>query len=181
MEGQILLWLQENMRTDWLTHIIKFITSLSNGGVLWIVLAIVLVFIKKTRKDGFMLGVGLMLHLLLCNAILKNVFRRPRPYVEIEGLTSMLGKLSDYSFPSGHTAVTFMVAIILFKRFPKYVGISMYVLAVLTGFSRMYLGVHYPTDILGGAVLGTVIGLGAMYIVDKYYNKREEKEKLNKN
>ena len=171
--------LERNFRID--SNVMKFITTLSNGGIVWIVLAIILLCVKKTRIEGVMLSIGLGLHVLTCNVLVKNLVRRPRPYEEIEGLVSLLGKLSDYSFPSGHTTVTFMVAIILIKRYPKYIGSIVYGIALLTGFSRMYLGVHYLTDILGGVVLGTTIGLLAIYIGNKCCENKREDEILKKN
>lgn len=181
MDGQILLWIQDNLRYDWLTSIMKFISFISNGGILWIVLAAILIFVKKTKREGITLAIGLILHVLTCNILVKNLVRRPRPYVEVDGLKSLIGNLSDYSFPSGHTTVMFMIAMVFVKKFPKHIGIIMYILAILTGFSRMYLGVHYPTDIIGGAVLGSLIGLFAVYIEERLVEKDKKKKVLKNN
>lgn len=171
IEGQILIWIQENIRNNWLTILMKGISLLSNMGIMWIVLAALFLIVKKTRKEGVTLAIGLILHVIVCNVLLKNIVARPRPYTEVEGLVSLIGKLSDYSFPSGHTVVTFMGATVLYKKFPKYIGITAFIWAVITGFSRMYLGVHYLTDILGGGILGIILGYVVVLIVQKLDRK----------
>lgn len=101
------------------------------------------------------------------NLFLKNVVARTRPYEVVEGLTRLIEKQSDYSFPSGHTAASFAAAVILFLQLPKKYGIPALILAVLISFSRLYLGVHYPTDVLAGAVSGTLIALAVHWIFGK--------------
>lgn len=101
------------------------------------------------------------------NLFLKNVVARTRPYEVVEGLTRLIEKQSDYSFPSGHTAASFAAAVILFLQLPKKYGIPALILAVLISFSRLYLGVHYPTDVLAGAVSGTLIALAVHWIFEK--------------
>lgn len=158
-EQNILLWLQNNMRNDILNHIMKLITSLGNGGIIWIITALVLLIPKKTRKTGIMVISGLLLSLIVNNIILKNLVARTRPYDMIAGLTSLVGIQSDYSFPSGHAASSFVAAVIIFKSLPKKYGIPALILAFLISFSRLYVGVHYPTDVIAGALIATIIGL----------------------
>ena len=92
----------------------------------------------------------------------------------MEGLTRLIEKQSDYSFPSGHTAASFAAAVILFLQLPKKYGIPALILAVLISFSRLYLGVHYPTDVLAGAVSGTLIALAVHWIFEKKKEKHSE-------
>ena len=105
---------------------------------------------------------------------LKNVVARTRPYEVVEGLTRLIEKQSDYSFPSGHTAASFAAAVILFLQLPKKYGIPALILAVLISFSRLYLGVHYATDVLAGAVSGTLIALAVHWIFEKKKEKHSE-------
>jgi len=157
VEGQILLWIQENLRCDVLTVFFRFITSLGNNGIIWIILTIVLLVVKKYRKVGVMSAAALICSLIINNLLLKNVVARIRPYEVVEGLQRLLPAQSDYSFPSGHTGSSFAAAVIFFMYLPKRYGIPAMVLAVLIAFSRPYLGVHYVSDVLGGAFIGTVI------------------------
>ena len=103
MEADILLWIQNNIRNDVLTPIFKFVTTLGNAGMIWIVLSVGLLIPKKTRRVGVLALVSLSFSALIDNVILKNVVARTRPYDVIEGLTSLVGSQKDYSFPSGHT------------------------------------------------------------------------------
>lgn len=159
MEADILLWIQNNIRNDVLTPIFKFITTLGNAGVIWIVLSVGLLIPKKTRRVGVLALVSLLFSALIDNVILKNVVARTRPYDVIEGLTSLVGAQKDYSFPSGHTGSAFAAAGVMFRGLTKKFGIPILVFACLMGLSRLYVGVHYPSDVLGGALIGTGIAL----------------------
>ena len=128
-EQNILLWIQNNMRNDILNHIMIFITSLGNGGAIWVIMAMGLLIPKKTRKTGIMVISGLLLSLIINNIILKNLVARTRPYDMIAGLTSLVGIQRDYSFPSGHTASSFVAAIIMFRNLLKKYGIPALTLA----------------------------------------------------
>lgn len=159
MEADILLWIQNNIRNDVLTPIFKFITTLGNAGVIWIVLSVGLLIPKKIRRVGVLTLVSLLFSALIDNVILKNVVARTRPYDLIEGLTSLVGAQKDYSFPSGHTGSAFAAAVVMFLGLPKKYGIPILVFACLMGLSRLYVGVHYPSDVLGGVLIGTGIAL----------------------
>ena len=142
-----------------LTPIFKFITTLGNAGVIWIILSVGLLIPKKTRRVGVLTLVSLLFSALIDNVILKNVVARTRPYDLIEGLTSLVGAQKDYSFPSGHTGSAFAAAVVMFLGLPKKFGIPILVFACLMGLSRLYVGVHYPSDVLGGVLIGTGIAL----------------------
>ena len=167
MESSILLWVQENLRSDTLTPIVKFITTLGNAGILWIILSAIFLCFKKTRKIGLMTSLSLILDLLSVNVLIKNLAARTRPYEVIEGLTSLIGPQSDFSFPSGHTAASFAFATVILFTAPKKYSVPTLILATLIALSRIYLGVHYPTDILGGIVIGAVCGICSVYIIKK--------------
>lgn len=156
-EGQILLWIQENLRCDILTGFFKFITSLGDNGIIWIILTIVLLAVKKYRKVGLMSTAALLCSLIINNLLLKNIIARTRPYEVIAGLQRLLPAQADYSFPSGHTGSSFAAAVIFYMYLPKKYGIPAMVLAFLIGFSRLYLGVHYVSDVLGGVFIGIII------------------------
>lgn len=159
MDSNILLFIQEYIRNPITDPIFKFITSLGNGGFIWILCTILLLLFKKTRKIGFMCAVALLASLVLNNLILKNLIARARPYDMIQGLKILVEAPTDFSFPSGHTASSFAAATVLFLTVPKKYGILALVLAALMGFSRLYIGVHYPTDVLAGLISGVLIAL----------------------
>ena len=144
LDGNILLWIQEHVRQDALTPVIKFITHLGDAGWFWITLAVVLLILKKTRKIGLLTGCSLLVSFLT------------RPYEVVEGLHRMIEAQPDFSFPSGHTASSFAAAVVIFILCPKKAGVPVLVLAFLIMLSRLYVGVHYPTDVLAGMITGTL-------------------------
>lgn len=158
-EGNILLWIQENLRSEVITPVFQVITTLGNYGMIWIFLVFVFLCVKETRKVGLLSGISLAVTFLINNLIAKNFFHRTRPYEVYELLQPLIEKPLDYSFPSGHTAAAFGTAVVLFLLLRDWRGISAMILAVFMGFSRLYVGVHYPTDVLGGALLGTGVAL----------------------
>ena len=140
----------QNLRTPAADVLMPFITSFGNGGVIWIVLTVILLL------DG-----------IFCNLLLKNLVRRIRPCDINDAVRLLIPYPSDYSFPSGHTAVSFAAASALYFAGEKYLWKAALVLAAFIAFSRMYLYVHYPTDILGGALLGILCGYLGCRIVQK--------------
>jgi undecaprenyl-diphosphatase len=174
MEEMILLFIQNHIRCALLNPIIIFITHLGDSGLIWILICILLLIFKKTRTIGLMIVVSLLLSLLVNNLCLKNMFMRTRPYEAINQLTRLIEAQSDYSFPSGHSASSFAAAIILYKTLPKKYGILALVLAFLIAISRLYVGVHYPTDVLFGILSGTLIALFTIKIFNKYKIKLPE-------
>ena len=156
LDGEILLQIQQHLRTDMLTPLMKFVTFLGNGGWFWILCAVVLLAIPRTRKTGYAAVLSLIFGVIVTNLLLKNIVARPRPFEEIEALIPLIAKPTDFSFPSGHTTASFAVALVMLRMLPKKIGIPAVVLAALVAFSRLYLGVHYPTDVLVGFVVALV-------------------------
>lgn len=165
LDGKILLFIQDFLRFEWLTKVMKFVTSLGDGGLIWIVLAAIFLCMKRYRKTGTAMAVALLIGYLVTNLLLKNLVMRPRPYEVISGLQALIGPLGDSSFPSGHATSSIAAGVVVLKGAPKYVGITAFVLAVMIALSRLYLGVHYPTDVLAGALIGLFAAFSAKYIV----------------
>lgn len=165
LDGQILLWIQEYLRLDFLTPIWIVITKLGDAGAVWIVLTVILLMNRKTRTVGCMSALALLSALFVDNIILKNLVARIRPYEVVDGLKLLIEKQGDFSFPSGHTGSSFAAAVVYFTELPKKYGVPLLILAILIGCSRLYVGVHYPSDVLAGAVIGTVLALLARRIV----------------
>ncbi len=157
IELSILDWIQ-TLHTPFLDKIMVFITRLGDAGIIWIVLSIVLLLIPKTRKSGAVMVVALVVDVLLCNIVLKNLVARTRPYDVNTGVHLLVAKLHDYSFPSGHTAASFTSVTALYLAGEKKLWKFALVLACLIAISRLYLYVHYPTDVLGGILFGVISG-----------------------
>lgn len=150
LDVSILLFIQEHIRCEAFNGFWKFITSLGDGGWFWIALSLVLVIPKKTRSVGIASLLSLGLGALLTNVALKNIVARPRPFDLTETIIPLIAKPHDYSFPSGHTCASFASALICYRMLPKKYGIPAVILAALIALSRLYVGVHYPTDVIGG-------------------------------
>lgn len=172
MELRFLDFLQ-TIHTPLLDKILAFITSLGNAGIVWIVLAVVLLILPKTRKTGIIVAAALLMDLVLCNLILKNLVARVRPYDVNTAIAILIKKPLDFSFPSGHTAASFAAMTALFLAKMKKAWIAALVLAVLIAFSRLYFYVHYPTDVLGGAIVGILSGIIGYAIVEKIDKRRK--------
>ena len=171
MEFEI-LYAINNLHNPILDKIMIAVTSLGNAGLMWIGIAVFLLFIKKTRKCGILMLISLISGLILGNGLLKNLIGRDRPCWIDPNIPLLIPNPHDYSFPSGHTLASFEAAVMIFLHNKKWGTISL-VFAVLIAFSRMYLFVHFPTDILGGIILGTVISLGVYYGYEKIKSKKE--------
>ena len=178
----VLNWIQEHITNPFCDAVLSFISMLGDYGLLWIVAAVVMLFFKKTRKTGLMVGAALILGLIFGNGILKNAIGRIRPY-DLENAmvtTPLIHKPSDLSFPSGHSLASFEFATVIFIRDKRF-GIPLLILAALIAFSRIYFYIHFPTDIICGALLGVVNGILAALIVNTVWNavaKRKTTKKL---
>ena len=155
----ILDWIQANMTSPVMDKIMPIITMLGDEGIFWIAWAVLLLLFPKTRKIGLGMGFAMIIGLLVCNVTLKPLIARIRPYDLKEQMGIVIPLLTermhDFSFPSGHTIASFEGAVVLLKN-SKKMGIPAMVIAVLIAFSRLYLYVHYPTDVLCSVVLGTI-------------------------
>lgn len=160
------------MKTSVLDIIMPFLTKLANGGFIWIVIAIVLLISRKYRVHGYKLCVALFAESILCNGILKLLIRRIRPSDVNSAITILINRPMDFSFPSGHTMISFAAATVIFNINKKW-GVGAFVLASLIGFSRLYLYVHYPSDVIVGAIFGVLVGIFALHITDYILSKRK--------
>ena len=174
IELSILDWIQ-TLHTPFLDKIMVFITRLGDAGIIWIVLSIVLLLIPKTRKSGAVMVAALVVDVLLCNIVLKNLVARTRPYDVNTGVHLLVAKLHDYSFPSGHTAASFASVTTLYLAGEKKLLKFALVLACLIAISRLYLYVHYPTDVLGGVLVGIAAGYGGYRVVKALERYKKEK------
>ena len=175
MEFEI-LYAINNMHNQILDKIMVALTTLGDAGIIWIILALVLICIKKTRRCGVLIILSLVTGLILGNGILKNLIARSRPCWIDQSIPLLIPNPHDYSFPSGHTLASFEAAIMIFLHNKKW-GIVALIIALLISFSRMYLFVHFPTDILGGIISGAIISISLYHLWNKLEKIRKEKSK----
>lgn len=149
-----ILHMIQGWRQDWLDAVMIFFTTLGDGGLIWIALGVAMAAIPRTRKCGISVLVAMAVTFLFGNLFLKNVIARQRPFTIDTSVRLIIPYPSEYSFPSGHTANGFTAASMIFAYYRRP-GIAALIVAGIIAFSRMYLFVHFPTDILGGIVLGS--------------------------
>lgn len=154
----------QRLHSPVLDEVMCFITKLGNAGGVWIAFCAVLFVWPKTRRCSLAVGLALIFDALLCNIILKPAFCRVRPCDLNHAVTLLIPRPADFSFPSGHTAASFAVVSALFFWGEQKLALSSLVLAALMAFSRMYLYVHYPTDILGGILVGCITGTAGSWM-----------------
>ena len=181
----ILAWIAANLQSAFGDAVMPVITLLGDAGIFWIAIAAVLLFFPKYRKIGLGMGAALVLGLLICNVAMKPLFARIRPYDYLWEHYGVQIKLlieaqHDFSFPSGHTLASFEAATVLAIHNKKF-GIPALILASLIAFSRLYLYVHYPTDVLFSIVLGIGLGFLGNFLVGKGYAVYEAKKQLRSN
>lgn len=168
LDWTILHWIQNMLVCPAMDFLMPKVTALGNGGAVWIFAAIVLLASKKYRKFGVFLLAGLAIGVLTGNLMLKPLIARPRPCWLDESVTLLISNPTDYSFPSGHTLSSVIGATVLTKANRKF-GLISIPLASLIAFSRLYLYVHFPTDILGAAVLGIAISLPICAVGERFW------------
>lgn len=168
MEYIILDFIRDNLSCPIMDKVMVGITFLGNAGWIWILMCVILIFIPKTRKIGLAVGLALILNLIICNLTLKPLIARTRPFDLKEGIELIISKPNDFSFPSGHTSVSFAASVAVFMNDKKY-GCFALALAVLIAFSRLYLYVHFPTDVLGGMVVGIGCAIASCFVMNRIF------------
>ena len=173
LDGQILLLIQDHLRFDALNPFMIQFTKLGEFGIIWIIITILLLIPKKSRRAGLCSALALIASLCVTNFFLKNYVARVRPYEVVEGLNSLIGPVGEWSFPSGHASSGFAAATAIYKSRPRRVGVPCIILAVLMCWSRLYIGVHYPSDVICGAIIGALLGLIMFWIFGEKDYKRK--------
>ncbi len=181
IDFSILDFIRENIACPVLDVIMKFITATGEQGIIWIVLALICLCFKKTRRCGAAMIIALLLAFIFGNLIIKPLVARPRPFIVRPETVLIIDPPGEYSFPSGHTFIAFSAATALFCGNKKF-GIPALIYGALMGFSRLYLYVHFPTDVLCGALFGIITGVTGHFAVVLFmnvFNKEKRKNKMN--
>ena len=176
----ILDWIAENLYCGFLDFLMPIITIFGDAGIFWIACAVILIIFPKQRRAGAAMLLALVMGLVICNMILKPGVGRIRPYdfKELhfnEAIVLLVDAQHDFSFPSGHTIASFEAAVALALN-NKKLGIPALILACLIAFSRLYLYVHYPTDVIVSVVLGTLLAILANFLVHKAFDLYAKKK-----
>lgn len=179
LDDMILEFFRNNICSSSLDGLMKMFTYLAEHGLFVMILAVVLLCFKRTRKAGITLACSMVVMVLFNNFIIKPIVARPRPFIADPTLKDLLivSPPSGYSFPSGHTAIAF-TSVTALTKYNKWVAFA-YIAAVMVGVSRIYLQVHYPSDVLCGALLGVVYGITGIIlssILFKVYKKYFEEK-----
>ncbi|HIT32868.1 MAG TPA: phosphatase PAP2 family protein [Candidatus Enterenecus stercoripullorum] len=168
LDEGILLWIAQHLRLPVLNEIFVCYTNLGNAGLLFILAAIVLLCFRSTRRAGASAGMGMLLGFIITNLTIKPLISRARPWVVLEQLETLATSGDPNSFPSGHTCSAFAFGVAVAVVAPwKWAKAAAIAAAALMGVSRLYVGVHFPSDVLAGAVIGTVCGLLGAWITGK--------------
>ena len=148
-DGGVLLWIQDVLRCAVLDPVLMVYTQLGNAGILWIALSLLMLCWPRTRKAGFVSLIAMLLGLLCTNVALKHLVGRARPWLTVEGLIPLVAEHDPNSFPSGHTCAAFAAASAWCRTLPRrWMKVTAVVMATLMGFSRLYVGVHFTSDVL---------------------------------
>lgn len=182
----------QSLRTPFGDVAMPLVSKLGNTGMIWILLAVILLILPKTRKYGVVVAAALVADVILCDGILKHLFRRIRPCDINTAARLLIPRPTDFSFPSGHTACSVAASTALFlirgkgntggngqDRTARVMGklwIPAWILTAVIAFSRMYLYVHYPTDILGGFVTGLAAGFIGYIVIERWKKQKERQQ-----
>lgn len=181
IDHEILLFIQENLRFDWFTEPTIFVTHLGDYGTFWILLCIGLLLFKRTRKAGICGLLAMLIGALITNVTLKPLVARIRPYEQFSDLLLLIEAQSDFSFPSGHTCSSLAAAWAIFKNHRDsdnkwtVLGMAAMILAIWISWSRLYVAVHFPTDVLVGAIAGIFSAWAAGKLIDRIIEYRMQK------
>ncbi|MBQ2972706.1 MAG: phosphatase PAP2 family protein [Ruminococcus sp.] len=167
IDFSILDFIQNNLRCDILDKIMVFLSLIGEGGIVWFMIAVPMLFFKKSRICGVVMILSMGITLLLGEFLLKNLIGRVRPCNINTEIEMLVKRPRSFSFPSGHTSSSFASATTIFKWNKKY-GVFALILAALIGFSRLYNYVHFPTDVLAGALFGILMSLLVYHLFIRY-------------
>ena len=171
-DEQALVWIAQNIRNGLLDPLMMFYTKLGDAGLLFIALGLVMLLFRSTRKAGLSALCAMIIGLVVVNFTIKPLMARERPWLVIQGFVNLVEEHDPNSFPSGHTNAAFAFALALCMAAPKrWMKITAVCMAVVMGLSRLYVGVHFPSDVLVGALIGSLCGLAGAMIIRIIWNR----------
>ena len=172
----LLDFIQNILRTPFNDVIFTIITLMGELGFIWLLISVIFIIGKKRRTNGFLILTALAACILIGNLIIKNIVARPRPFTLNEEIDLFIPPPRGYSFPSAHTMTSFAAATVICYT-DKKIGIFSLCLASLIAFSRIYLYVHYPSDVIAGLLSGIAVGMAVCEIYRSIASRRKNKNK----
>ncbi len=166
LDRSIIFAVQDTVVTPWLTPFMEMVSFIGEYGFVWIIIGLGLCYTKKYRRTGMALLLGLIIMMLLGNIVIKNLVMRARPCVDYIGVSVLAVPPDTYSFPSGHSFSSFTAAAIITTAHKKLWSVLAFGLAFIIAFSRIYLFVHYPSDVFAGLVFGLLLGFVSWKIIN---------------
>lgn len=174
LDYNLLIQIHSATQSSFLDSVMPYVTNLGELGAVWVLLSLFLIANKKYRNVGIMCLAAMLLTTAIGEGILKHLIQRPRPFVQYTAIELLIPKPSSSSFPSGHTGSSFAAAWILSRNLKK-AAVPAYILAAAIAFSRLYLMVHFPSDVLAGILIGTASAVCAEILFKKYMKRKEIK------
>lgn len=169
MDVKILEFFRDFLHNDFTRFFFPLISFLGNAGLIWLTIAVILLCVRRWRRVGVLLLAALAVTFLINDIILKNIVERPRPFVDHPELIPPIRLPDGFSFPSGHSASSFAAAAVLLFCGKRWWGIAALILAGLIAFSRAFLFVHYPSDVLIGSLLGFAVGTACVFLARRFF------------
>ena len=169
----VLNGLQDLLQCDFMDAVVPLLTHLGHG-VVWAIFGLIFLFIKKYRFNGICIISALVATVIISEFIIKPLFLRERPYMLNPDFVLLIPEPSGTSFPSSHTSTSFASALQFFGINRK-AGIAALIFAAVVAFTRLYLYVHFPTDIIGGIILGVIMGFATIIVGKKIRQKTTER------
>lgn len=173
IDFMVLDYIREHLQNGFLDRLMPIVTAFGDMGILWVAVAVVISAKSKYRKCSLTMLIGMILGVVIGNFALKNIIRRERPCWIVDLTSMLIENPDDFSFPSGHTMSSFIASTIL-MHYDKRLGIPAVGVSLLIAFSRMYLYVHFPTDVIGGALIGIGIAIMTISLTNKYVFKNSD-------
>ena len=168
IDFSILYWIQDNLRNSFMDFVMPLFSNLQDGGLIWISIAVVMLFFKRTRYCGIAVLFAMGIDTLITEYGIKNVVCRVRPCNLVDDVNMLVKKPTSYSFPSNHSASAFAGAVAVMLTIKKRAWtIPAFVFSGIISFSRMYVFVHFPSDVFAGILLGSTIAVLVCYLMKK--------------
>lgn len=168
IDFSILYWIQDNLRNSFMDFVMPLFSNLQDGGLIWISIAVVMLFFKRTRYCGIAVLLAMGIDTLITEYGIKNVVCRVRPCNLVDDVNMLVKKPTSYSFPSNHSASAFAGAVAVMLTIKKKAWtIPAFVFSGIIAFSRMYVFVHFPSDVFAGILLGSTVAVLVCYLMKK--------------
>ncbi|MGN0462020.1 MAG: phosphatase PAP2 family protein [Ruminococcus sp.] len=168
IDFSILYWIQDNLRNSFMDFVMPLFSNLQDGGLIWISIAVVMLFFKRTRYCGIAVLLAMGIDTLITEYGIKNIVCRVRPCNLVDVVNMLVEKPTTYSFPSNHSASAFAGAVAVMLTIKKKAWtIPAFVLSGIIAFSRMYVFVHFPSDVFAGILIGSTISVLVCYLMKK--------------